>query len=113
MESTQILYILLGNLVTQIPVILVLIIGIIFSIVKWSKNPKVAKIALGGLGILVFSTLLGIGFGWLRVQLPFLLDRNYELVGYINVGLSIIENLIWTFGLALLIYAVWVGRDKS
>jgi hypothetical protein len=113
MESTQILYLLLGNLVSQIPVILVLIIGIIFSFLRWSKHPKVAKVALGGLGVLVFSTLLGIGFGWLRVQMPFLLDSNYELVGYINVGISFIENLVWTFGLALLIYAVWVGRDKN
>jgi hypothetical protein len=113
MESTQILYILLGNLVTQIPVVLVLIIGIIFSFLRWSKHPKVAKIALGGLGILFFTILLGLGLSFLRVQLPFLLDRNYELVSYINVGIGFIENLVWTFGLALLIYAVWVGRDKG
>ncbi len=113
MESTQILYILLGNLVSQLPVILVLIFGTVFSFLRWSKHPKVAKVALSGLGILVLSTLLGIGFGWLRVQMPFLLDGNYNLVGYINVGIGFIENLVWTFGLALLIYAIWVGRDKN
>jgi hypothetical protein len=113
MESKQILYVLLGNLVTQIPVIILLIIGIIFSFVKWSKHPKVAKIALGGLSILVFTVLLNIGLGFIRIRLPFWVDGNYELVGYINVGLSFVENLIWTFGLALLICAVWFRRDKS
>ncbi len=110
MESTQILYIVLGNLVTQIPVIIVLIIGIIFSFVKWSKHPKVAKIALGGLVILFFTVLLSLGLSFLRVQLPFWVNGNYELVSYINVGIGLIENFIWTIGLALLVYAVWVGR---
>jgi hypothetical protein len=113
MESMQILYLLLGSLVAQIPVILVLIIGTVFSFLRWSKHPKIAKLALGGLGILVFSTLLGIGFGWLRVQMPFLLGGDYKLVSYINIGLSFVENLVWAFGLALLIYSAWVGRDKN
>jgi hypothetical protein len=113
MESTQILYLLIGNLVTQIPVIIVVIIGIIFSFLKWSKHPKVAKVALGGLGILFFTILLSLGLSFLRIQLPVLLDRNYELMGYINTGISFVQNVIWAFGLGLLIYAVWVGRDKS
>jgi chromate transport protein ChrA len=113
MESSQILYILLGNLVTQIPLIILLIIGIIFSFLKWSKHPKVAKVCLGGLGVLVLAILINLGLSFLRIQLPLMLDGNYQLIGYINVGSSFIENLIWTFGLALLIVAVWVGRDKN
>jgi hypothetical protein len=113
MESNQIVYFLLGNLVRQIPVIIVIIIGIIFAFVKWSKNPKVAKVALGGLGILSFAILLNLGVSFLSVQLPLLLDGNFQLIGYINVGISFIGNLVWAFGLVLLIYAVWVGRDKG
>jgi hypothetical protein len=113
MESTQILYIVLGNLVTQIPIIIVLVIGIIFSFVKWSKHPKVAKVALGGFGILFFTVLLNIGLSFIRIKLPFWTDGNFELVSYINIGLGFIENFIWTIGLALLIYAVWVGRGKN
>jgi hypothetical protein len=113
MDSKQILYVLLGNLVTQIPVIILLIIGIILSFVKWSKHPKVAKFSLGGLGVLVLAILINLGLSFLRIQLPLMLDGNYQLIGYINVGISFIENLIWTFGLALLIVAVWAGRSKN
>jgi hypothetical protein len=113
MESTDILYFLLGNLVRLIPVIIAIIVGIVFSFVKWSKHPKVAKISLAGLSILSFAILLNLGVSFLSVQLPSLLDGNFQLIGYINVGISFIGNLVWTFGLALLIYAVWVGRDKG
>jgi hypothetical protein len=113
MDLTQIIYFLLGNLVTQIPILILLIVGIIFTFFKWSKHPKVAKLALCGFCIFLFTILLGLVFSFLRVQLPYLLERNYDLISYINIGIGFVENIVWTFGLALLFYAVWVDREKT
>ncbi len=113
MESTQIVYMLIGNLVSQLPQMIAIIVGIIIAFMKLSKHPKASKFALAGLGILFFSNLLSLGFSVVRVQLPSLLDGNYQLAGYIYAGINVFFSLVWTLALGLLIFAIWTGREEK
>jgi hypothetical protein len=92
---------------------IVIILGIIFSFVKWSKYPKASKLALAGLGILFFTSLLTLGLTVVRVQLPSWLDGDYKMMSYINIGIGIFVIVIWTIALSLLIFAVWAGREEK
>src|SRR5215212_1353951 len=56
----------LGQLLTQTPVLLVYLVGLILAAVWWRRAPAAAMLALAGCGILLLTT---IGVTWLQNQI--------------------------------------------
>lgn len=113
MDSTQTIYILLSNLAIMIPQLIVIIIGIVFCFSKMSGSPKASRLALSGLGIMFIISLLRLGLNVMQIQLPLWYRESYQTIAYINFGVGIVLNIIWSVGLGLIIYAIWAGRDKE
>ena len=112
MDLTQTIYFLASTLLITLPQLIVLFAGIGLSFANWSKNPKVGKMALIGLGTMLLMTLIGIGFSIVQVQMPFWYRDSYQTIAYINVGVRFVLNIVWALGLGTLIYAVWTNREN-
>ena len=114
MDATQMIYFFLSSLAVMLPQFIVIIIGIIFSIMNWSHFPKASKMALGGLGIMLFIGILGLAVTVIQIQLPLWYGaQSYTTIAYINTSVRFVLNIIWAVGLGLLIYAVWSGRNEK
>ena len=52
----------LGSLLPAIPLILVLLIGLGIAITNWSSQPRVAMLAVCGIGLELLAALIGVAF---------------------------------------------------
>ena len=87
--------------------IAILIVAFIFALINWSKSPRAALILLAGLTFMIMSTLIiSIGIplsSWVRTS-------NYpEILGI----LSFLSSILSTFGVVLIVFAVFVDRSKK
>lgn len=113
MDSTETIYFLISSLTARLPQLFVMLGGIFYCISQMSKDKKAGKTALIGLGIMLFTTLLGIILGWGQAQLSLWYRGSYQTIGYINLAINTVQGLIWSIGFCFLIYAVWVGRTEK
>ncbi len=113
MDPIQTLYFIATNLLTVTPQLLVFLFGIILCISKWSNTPKASKMAFIGIVIMFLMTLAGVIFSVIQFQLAFWSSDFIQSSAYINVGVRSVLSILWSVGLGLLIYAVWIGREKS
>jgi hypothetical protein len=114
MDDTRLmLQALLPTILLQIPVLLVMLVGVILAIVFWRRNAKVSLLAIAALALFfivrVGSTLQG-------VLLPLLLGRQgggFQRVGLLMNCLGIVWSLLSAVALGLLLGAAFGWRKKD
>ncbi|PWH17486.1 MAG: hypothetical protein DDG60_01870 [Anaerolineae bacterium] len=105
----------LGSLLTQAPVLLTWIIGIVLAIIFWRKHP-----AVSGLTLLAISgfLILDIVNAYLNIRLPSLLleqgvspSNSMPIFIFRGVISSIINAVLWI----LLLFSIfgWRRKDKA
>lgn len=101
------LFLLFKNLATQLPELLVLLLGLILSIARWNAHPKAALLAFLGFGSLI---LLKLAFTAAYVFLPrFLLDANRDSVTSMYTIINLIRAFLTGGAYLLLIFAILAG----
>lgn len=103
----------LSNLLIQLPLLIVWIIGIIVALVRWSKHPRVSLVALIGLAVLFVIALVG---GLLTPWLQMTLMRNGmsgSRVGLLSGIVGIVLSLIRAGAWGLILVAIFSKRETQ
>lgn len=113
MDATETIYFIFSSVLSWLPQLLVLIGSMVFCLSQMSKNPRAGKMALTGLAVMLLTAILGIGLSWVQANLTFWMRDNLQKVGYIILAFNLVQGAIWSIGLGILVYAVFVGRDEK
>ena len=101
---------LLGGLLTQLPVLAVLLVGVLLAVTRWSRHPRASALLLAGLAIQLVMGLLGLG---LSAVLPWLVGSiPGARVGVILQLVTIVRSLISAVGWGLVLAAVFADRGE-
>lgn len=108
--SIPVLTNLLGGLLTQLPVLLVWVVGILLAVTRWGRHPRVSALLVAGLAIYVGMTLLAAG---LNATVPWFASTRPAayvglLLGIVSVGRSFIGAVAW----GLVLAAVFADRSE-
>jgi hypothetical protein len=101
-----------GQMLTQAPVLLVYVVGIVLCAVWWRRAPQAAMLALIGLAIMLMTTL-GFSFfqGYVlrtRVTTAQAAAAYQQTMMWLSIGASIIRAA----GMGMVIAGVFVGRAQ-
>ncbi len=113
MDATQTLYFIATFLLTVTPQLLVILFGLILCFYNWSKVPKVSKRACAGLVIMLLTTLTGVVISAIATQMTFWYRDSIQNISFADVGIHAVLNILWSVGLGILIYTVWVDRGNN
>ena len=93
------------------PVMLVVLAGLVFAIIRWRRHPKVSALTVAGL--LLFQ-LQSLAFSSLYYFLPRLADHGWtwRSIVHLSIGLDICHDLVFTVAFALLAVAIFTGRTQ-
>ena len=93
------------------PVMLVVLMGLVFAIIRWRRHPKVSALTVAGL--LLFQ-LQSLAFSSLYYFLPRLADHGWtwRSIDHLSIGLDICHDLVFTVAFALLAVAIFTGRTQ-
>ena len=94
------------------PVMLVVLMGLVFAILRWRRHPKVSALTVAGL--LLFQ-LQSLTFSSLYYFLPRLADHGWtwRSIDHLSIVLDICHDLVFTVAIALLAAAVMTGRARQ
>ena len=94
------------------PVMLVVLTGLIFAIIRWRRHPRVSALTIAGL--LLFQ-LQSLAFSSLYYFLPRLADHGWtwRSIDHLSIGLDICQDLVFSVAIALLAAAVFTGRTRQ
>ncbi|MBN1249442.1 MAG: hypothetical protein JXC32_17405 [Anaerolineae bacterium] len=103
----------LSNLLVQLPIIVLWIVGVVVALLRWSRHPRVSLLTLIGLLILLLQSLVtGLLVPWLQITL---LGRGMHgsrmgmLMGVVGVVASLIKTGAW----GLILVAIFSGRGSG
>lgn len=102
-----------GSLLPTIPLLFVLLIGLGVAITNWASQPRVATLAVFGIGLELLATLIGVA---LYSSLPILVTQTDLGAGQfstISLGLNIVLRLCSAAAWGLVIAAVFIGRSGA
>lgn len=111
METRGLFLAALSNLVVQLPVLVVWVVGFILAASRWQRHRKVSLFVVLGLSILLITMLAG---GWLSVWLPQRMrgtSGSLARLGVILFSSRLLISVIGAVGWGLLIAAVFRGRE--
>ena len=93
------------------PVMLVVLAGIIFAIVRWKRHPKVSALAVAGL--LLFQ-LQALAFSSMYYFLPRLATRGWSWasIDNLSVAMDVVHDIFYAVAIAILAGAVFSKRPK-
>lgn len=103
----------LTQYVIQIPIFVILIVGIVLAISRWERHPQVSLLALIGLGILLLQRLVG---GFLNVWLPMRMTTGTMSVtsmGWLMSARNLISALLAAVAYGLIVTAIFRGRNSG
>ena len=103
----------LGLILRRAPLLLVIIAGIVFAIVRWRRHPLVSAITVIALVIYLFESLALTAFNrWLPglFELAKVDPRNF---GRAYVMVFFLEDFIFAAVLILLVAAAFTGRGRE
>jgi hypothetical protein len=106
--------IFLSQLLTQSPLLLVYLIGIVVCAVWWRRAPMAAMLALAGFALLLLTS---VGFAFIQQQLIQSMNRGGGGGGAVNYAQSMLwigiaSSILRAAATALLLIAVFIGRPK-
>jgi hypothetical protein len=99
-------------LISASPWILVCAIGIVVSVRRWSRHPRVSLLTSVGLGLLMLRSTVLVA---LTASLPrYLLEQgwNIDQIGLVTGVVAFLANTLGAIALGLLVCAVFIGREK-
>jgi membrane protein YdbS with pleckstrin-like domain len=103
----------LSNLALQLPVLLVLGVGIVMAIVRWKKAPRTALLTLIGMVIIGFVTVLSVVINsFLYYFLNNQFDMDYRTIDTTFKVLGGVFNLLTAGGWVLVLIAIF-DKKKS
>ncbi len=103
----------LPNLALQLPVLLVLGVGIVLAVIRWKKAPRTSLLTLIGMIIIGIVTLLSVFVNsFLYYFLYDQFDMDYRTIDTIFKVLGGIFNLLMAGGWVLVLLAIF-GKRKS
>jgi hypothetical protein len=100
------------NIVVQLPVFLVWIVGIFLAIAFWKRAPRPAAYTLLAIGIFIITAFLSV-----LVNSNILMELHargmpIRTVSFILGGLNIVISLVRAFGWALILAAIYTARPR-
>lgn len=101
------------SLLTQAPILLIWIIGIVLSIILWRKHPAVSALTLIAMGGLI---ILGIVNTYLNIRLPSLiLERSWSFrnTGFVFAFSGMVSSILRAILWVLLIISIFGWRNKK
>ncbi|MEN3609022.1 hypothetical protein AAH979_05670 [Plantactinospora sp. ZYX-F-223] len=111
MFEEQVQFVLVQGVV-QVPIVLVLVVGLILLAARRDRLSRLAKgLAVAGCGVLLFGVLANVA--WLA-SIPTLLraDHSAAEFGIISAGVALMLNLCQAVGLGLLIGGLLAGGAR-
>jgi hypothetical protein len=103
---------MLSNLIGQFPVYLIYILGIIYAVINYNKYPRVSVFVIIGMIILMINSIF---FSFINIWAPIYFYGKYSMTMYqwISISIGIIRSFIFSIGFFLIIYAVFMDREKK
>lgn len=100
-----------SSFLPAIPILIVLIVGVGIVFTNWSRFPRVALLAVCGLGLELLATLLGVAYS---ASIPLLISQGNltaRQFAPLSVGIGLVLRLISAIAWGLVIAAIVVGRS--
>ena len=101
-----------SNLLVQLPVILVWLVGGILSLSYWRRHPKVSRLTLIAIAVLFVESLAGM---YLSLYLPLMLSERGWNSGRLTIFLptvGFVRALVRAVSWGLLLTAIFGQRDE-
>ena len=101
-----------SNLLVQLPVILVWLVGGILSLSYWRRHPKVSRLTLIAIAVLFVESLAGM---YVSLYLPLMLSERGWNSGQLSIVLStagFVRALVRAVSWGLLLTAIFARRDE-
>jgi hypothetical protein len=113
MESTsQDLFQVLRNVLTQLPSLLTLLICLVISIVRWRRHPKVSLVAsLAFVFLILHALIFSAAYIWIpRWFLDSSVSESHRT--FFSV-FALIANFLFAIAMATLLLAVFIDRKRA
>ena len=110
-SSSQDLFLLLRNVLTQLPSLLTLLLCLTIALVRWKRHPKVSLVAaVGFISIILHGLFFSAAYIWLpRVFTTGSYEENtsfYSLLG-------LLRNILFAVIFAVLLSAIFIERKQK
>ena len=112
MEINGILVSSLTSLLTNLPLLIIWIVGIVIAIVRWKKSPRRSLLALIAFVIMMGIHIVSVIFGNSFYLLASVNGMNYRMVSTISVIVNVFFSLVNTAGWVLVLLAIF-GKSKG
>lgn len=106
------LYLLLHDVLTELPSLLVMLVCMVVAIVRWKRHPRVSLIVILALMFLTLLTLVSVPV-YLWLPRLFVDPGNHVTTSRVYAVVNIIYNVLFTLGLGVLLLAVFIQRPAS
>jgi hypothetical protein len=108
------LQVFLPSLAYQLPVLIVLLVGLILAIVRWRKDPRISLLTLLAIVLVAGITIIGV---FTNSVLPYILydntDLDYSTIGIIFSVVSVVFNIGTAVSWVLLLIALFGKRKEK
>jgi hypothetical protein len=102
-----------GSLLAQMPVYLVLLVGIVLAATTWRKHPRVSMLALVGIGLIFLTALVSTFLG---SSFPLYLHTRglpARFMGIVLLVVNLALSLLRAFGWVLVLWALFGWRREN
>ena len=98
------------SLLTQAPVLLVMLIGLVLALTRWRRHPRASAFLAAGIAILFLGVLFG---AMLNGALPWLASRTGgSRLGALVGAVSLVRSFVTAGAWGLVLAAVFADRAK-
>jgi hypothetical protein len=97
----------------QLPVYLVLLVGMLLAGINWRKHPRVSLLAMVGIGLILISALVA---SFLGSSLPLFLHTRglpARFMGTVLLVVNLARSLITATGWVLILWALFGWRRET
>ena len=109
-SSSYYLQTLVFPILLALPMFLVILGGMAFSVFQYKKAPKASIFSLIGLGLFLLVRLVFLFQPMLNI---WLIEGNMDQTtfSYVIAGISVVTAIVGAIALLLLVFAIWSQRD--
>jgi len=92
------------------PMMLVVLAGIVFAIIRWKRHPKVSAFAIAGLLLFQIQSL---AFSSIYYKLPELADRGWTwaAIDNLSIAIDVGHDIFYALAITMLASAVFSSRN--
>jgi len=98
----------LTNLLAQVPLYIVWVVGIVLAVSRWSKQPKVSLYCLIAFGLLFFQSLLGTFLNiWLTTR------HSMDNLSTLFMIKGFFHQIVFIIAFIFILLAIFSSREKQ